>query len=371
MKIPKIVSLGALILVSALSLFSNEKIFFVNVDKLNIRNTPSINAQVIGMYKISEKDRVLNIQKDWIESPKGFVNRNYVTTFELVREVKTTGIVNVKSLTVRAGPGREGAVLSEYTFQEEIDVFGVYKNQKNELWGYSGIGYVLMEYISLQDSKSKKSLVRKNREKEEIQKKENKSNEKELKVVKTPKESMDKSSSKEYSYGFSLDNVAVIVDRIKASPKGTGIVDVNKIHSNALSLTIETQFEKELSTTLHPLLRLSIIDFIDRKLYLASIGFEKRLKTLQGLAPYLSFTLGNGSLSWEKDPLKSIRKMDKSSNSIVASLKVGSIYKVNSSIFDFSLRYDKGSFNTNITTDAGKGSIKDNDFIFISLGTRF
>ncbi len=83
----------------SLPLLAGEKRFFVATDILNIRSQPTTDAAVLGYYDISRSDEIVNVKDGWVQSPKGYIKKEYAVAHEKIKVESA----NVGNQTIKNG----------------------------------------------------------------------------------------------------------------------------------------------------------------------------------------------------------------------------------------------------------------------------
>ena len=115
----------------------------VTANELNVRESPSYAAKVIGTMRINQKVEVLGTSGEWLRTNYGWIHRNFV---ELVTSTSAnnTGTVKAMALNVRQGPGTSYARVATLRLGEKVTIL---ENQGE--WLRIKSGWVSSDYIKV------------------------------------------------------------------------------------------------------------------------------------------------------------------------------------------------------------------------------
>ena len=86
------------------NVYTELKNAIVTANQLNVRNAPSLSAQVIGSLVKNQRVEVLETSGDWIRTNYGWVYKSYVQIVGAA-SANNTGTVKASALNIRSGPG--------------------------------------------------------------------------------------------------------------------------------------------------------------------------------------------------------------------------------------------------------------------------
>ena len=137
-------------------------------DKLNVRNGPGIEYDVIGFLKNGEKVAITETAKNgittWGKTEKGWISLSYVVLDKSQQEMEAkpvSGTVKVSdTLRIRKGAGTSYAIVGYLNNGDEVKIFEQ-KTVNGAAWGRIDKGWISMSYIVLSESVSKPQVTTK------------------------------------------------------------------------------------------------------------------------------------------------------------------------------------------------------------------
>lgn len=86
------------------NVYTELKNAIVTANQLNVRNSPSLNGQVIGSLVKNQRVEILETSGEWIRTNYGWVYKSYVQEVSAA-SANNTGTVKASALNIRSGPG--------------------------------------------------------------------------------------------------------------------------------------------------------------------------------------------------------------------------------------------------------------------------
>ena len=130
---------------SGTTVYNNERTnVIVTVNGLNIRESPNLNAKVVGTLTRYQKVEVLETSGDWMRISSGWINKNYVQSVSSSVTANNTGTVKASVLNVRSGPGTGYSSVGSLWFGEKIIIL---ENQGD--WYRINSGWVSADYVKI------------------------------------------------------------------------------------------------------------------------------------------------------------------------------------------------------------------------------
>ncbi|MBQ3010056.1 MAG: SH3 domain-containing protein [Oscillospiraceae bacterium] len=125
------------------SLYSEKKNAIVTANELNVRQSPSTKAAIVGSLRINQRVEVLETSGEWIRTNYGWVNKNFVELVDSA-SANNTGKVTSMGLNVRKGPGTNYARVATLRIGEKVTIL---ENQGE--WLRISSGWVNANYIKI------------------------------------------------------------------------------------------------------------------------------------------------------------------------------------------------------------------------------
>ena len=133
----------------------------VTSDGLNIRTEPTTDSDVVSTALAGERYEVLSREGEWVQTPAGYMNTNYLTVQPCLNEARkldlrsmvlnlydNLGISNVSGyLNIREKPGENGKIIGKLTSKAACNILssenGWYKIRSGKVSGYVKSDYIL------------------------------------------------------------------------------------------------------------------------------------------------------------------------------------------------------------------------------------
>jgi len=133
---------------------------FVNTEKLNIRNNPDTNADVVGSALKNERYLVFEDRNGWVKVRDGWMNKDYVTVKYAINEARkldlramvlnmydNLGISEVDGyLNIREEPKEDGKIIGKLTSKAGCDILEQdgdwFKIQSADITGYVSTQFI-------------------------------------------------------------------------------------------------------------------------------------------------------------------------------------------------------------------------------------
>ncbi|MDO4789023.1 MAG: SH3 domain-containing protein [Johnsonella sp.] len=133
----------------------------INTEKLNIRQEPSTDAEIVDNAYKGERYEVLEVSDGWVKIAKGYLAADYVEIRKSLNEARkldlrsmvlnlydNLGISNVQGyLNVREEPKEDGKIIGKMTSKAAGDILetldGWYKIRSGKITGYVKSDYIL------------------------------------------------------------------------------------------------------------------------------------------------------------------------------------------------------------------------------------
>ncbi len=125
------------------SLYSEKKNAIVTANELNIRETPSYAAKVVGTLRINQRVEVLGSSGEWLRTNYGWIHRNFIKLVDSTSS-NNTGTVKAMALNVRKGPGTGYDRVATLRLGEKVTIL---ENQGK--WLRIKSGWVSADYIQI------------------------------------------------------------------------------------------------------------------------------------------------------------------------------------------------------------------------------
>jgi len=125
------------------SLYSEKKNAIVTANELNIRESPSYAAKVVGTLRVNQRVEVLGASGEWLRTNYGWIHRNFVKLVDST-SANNTGTVKAMALNVRKGPGTGYDRVATLRLGEKVTIL---ENQGK--WLRIKSGWVSADYIKI------------------------------------------------------------------------------------------------------------------------------------------------------------------------------------------------------------------------------
>lgn len=116
----------------------------VNLKSLNVRSGPGLNYAKISEVALGVRYAFYEASGEWVRTEKGWVSTDYFYIEGTTTEDAVTGTVTTNDLKVRNGPSTDFRINATYSEGDEIDILVQVNN-----WGYTENGWVSMMYVKL------------------------------------------------------------------------------------------------------------------------------------------------------------------------------------------------------------------------------
>lgn len=118
----------------------------VNIKTLNVRSGPGLNYAKISQISMGVRYAYYETSAEWVRTEKGWVSTDYFYIEGTTTEDAVTGTVTTNDLKVRNGPSTDFRVNDIYNEGDEVEILVQVNN-----WGYTEKGWVSMMYVKLPD----------------------------------------------------------------------------------------------------------------------------------------------------------------------------------------------------------------------------
>lgn len=116
----------------------------VNLKSLNVRSGPGLNYAKISEVALGVRYAFYETSDEWVRTEKGWVSTDYFYIEGTTTEDAVTGTVTTNDLKVRNGPSTDFKINATYSEGDEIEILVQVNN-----WGYTENGWVSMMYVKL------------------------------------------------------------------------------------------------------------------------------------------------------------------------------------------------------------------------------
>lgn len=114
----------------------------VNLGELNVRIGPGEDYAKVGTVKLGIRYAYYQVSDNWVRIESGWVSRDYFYTEGSVTENAFSGAVTEDNLNIRTGPDTSFQSVGTYQKDETVQILVQVGS-----WGYTGQGWVFMNYI--------------------------------------------------------------------------------------------------------------------------------------------------------------------------------------------------------------------------------
>lgn len=125
------------------SLYSEKQNAVVTANELNVRETPSTKAKIVGSLRINQRVEILETSGEWYRTNYGWINKNFVELVDST-SANNTGTVKAMALNVRKGPGTSYEHVATLRLGEKVTIL---ENQGE--WLRVKSGWVKASYIKI------------------------------------------------------------------------------------------------------------------------------------------------------------------------------------------------------------------------------
>jgi len=396
---------------SPLVLFAGDTVFVKQT--INIYETPSLSAKVVGNYKkrapIGILERISNEDGVWQKTEDGYVLGKYlsfrqlnITQYDPVLEnqqqASTVSWYAKESSNIRNKPTVKSEVIGIYKKNEPINYLQKLHTKNAGTWIQSDRGFVSSELVSQKISivknlepqiidedtqasvelPSVKEVAKKEEQKEEqttleqiplkiygnFEYAKNLENEKSQQVVIT------KNIKKQSSY---LENIFVEVgtsfnsfDGSKKDIEGSILTNAPKTEGMGYKISVGKYIFDRYALGFH----YDNVDLNQINIYSYSFSLDYRFDT--EYQPYLGFTLGKIYKKWNIDPLVNSTIKDNDISSNLYGIQGGALYPLKNNWFlDGKISYQKFNLKTNLISTPAKSIIEYKDRKGLEVGVRY
>lgn len=114
---------------------------------LNIRQSPSTSAKILGTYKKGDIVEILEEHQGWYKTPKGWISATYVTLWQQFGEQleeKKKARVLATALNIRQQPSTSAKILGQYKKGDIVEVL-----EEKQGWYRTNKGWISSTYVTL------------------------------------------------------------------------------------------------------------------------------------------------------------------------------------------------------------------------------
>ena len=400
---------------SPLVLFAGDTVFVKQT--INIYETPSLSAKVVGNYKkrapIGILERISNEDGVWQKTEDGYVLGKYlsfrqlnITQYDPVLEnqqqASTVSWYAKESSNIRNKPTVKSEVIGIYKKNEPINYLQKLHTKNAGTWIQSDRGFVSSELVSQKISivknlepqiidedtqasvelPSVKEVAKKEEQKEEQTTLEQiplkiygnfeyaqylqEEGKERPKVVETPEKTLASQNDILKNIYLQIGTTLNSFDGSKKDITGSILIDNPKTEGMGYKISVGKYIFDRYALGFH----YDNVDLNQINIYSYSFSLDYRFDT--EYQPYLGFTLGKIYKKWNIDPLVNSTIKDNDISSNLYGIQGGALYPLKNNWFlDGKISYQKFNLKTNLISTPAKSIIEYKDRKGLEVGVRY